>query len=428
MNSFKNVIESAVIKLANRSVYKFSILLMFCACSISQEEASPKKDIRESVYAMMKDWYLFYDKVPIVNPLHFADTTIVEALKYKPADKWSFIKRDNGELAREIANSTEEGSIGAYIVEQEKYARVIAVIKGSPADNVGLKRGDSVVFIRPTASAVTLEWFDAQKRFKSATIPKQTVVINPVLHTQVFDTLSTKIGYWVFFSFPDTTKFSYIEESFQIFRQAGITKLIIDLRYNGGGFLRTMEFVANLLAPFSARGKLMYSILMNDRYSKARKDCYFSTSSDGLPFLSEIVFITSSFTASSSDMLINILKPYIRITTVGQTTVGKYLSYPIFEHLGYTIGLINAKCVNSLGEPVSFEGITGWQPIIAARDGIEFDWGDVRDEMLQAAFRVIASQVVSMQWSRRESMNFTSYRFVLENLFDKGIITDIQER
>jgi len=380
----------------------------------------PQKDIRQEVYKIMKDWYLFYDKVPNVNPLEFADTAIVDALKYKAADHWSFILRDDGKLVEELETGTQQGSIGAYIVSQGSYSRVIAVIPGSPAAQIGLARGDSVVFVQATQSHVTLRWFDAQKQEKTGTAFWAKVSVNPVLHTQVFDTLAARIGYWVFLEFTDTNKINLIENSFRYFQQQNVSKLIVDLRYNGGGYLRTMEMVANLLAPASANGKLMYSSMLNDRYPKEREDIYFRLSPAGLPNLTEIIFITSSETASSSDMLINSLKPYIKITTVGQTSVGKYLGYPIFEYLGYTLAIVSSKSVNAQGDPKNFEGITGWQPSIVATDGIAFPWGDVRDDMLRAAFAAISGTSTARQSAVHPAEK--PYNFLFRSLGDKGII------
>ena len=129
-----------------------------------------------------------------------------------------------------------------------------------PAEKAGLKRGDAIFKVngrtipaKDYASTVselmggdrlTAELYDG----RTVTLEAREMYENPVLLDKVFDLGGKRIGYLVYTSF---TLDSYREliDACTRFKEAGVKELILDLRYNGGGFAAAEEFLASLLAP-----------------------------------------------------------------------------------------------------------------------------------------------------------------------------------
>lgn len=155
------------------------------------------------------------------------------------------------------------------------------------------------------------------------------------------------------------------------------------MRYNGGGRTRIARKLASLIASPATDGELLIEYRLNDKYSEFNFERIFEPEANALG-LQSVVFITSGSTASSSEIVINSLKPYINVRTVGTTTVGKsYISAPR-DFCG--------KRMNALeGEGFNANGVSVYGGIAAdcyAQDDTSVDWGIVGDNpepMLLAA-------------------------------------------
>ena len=145
-----------------------------------------------------------------------------------------------------------------------------------------------------------------------------------------FPGLTEPVGYFHYLSFM-ANFVGDIEDAMQQFRSAGVRKLIVDLRYNGGGDSRASQLLTDCLAPASAVGKPYVVRKHNDylagkykAYSDAENTYTIAASGHSLD-PEEIYFITGSGSASASEMVMNGLKPYLgdRLQMVGDTTYGK---------------------------------------------------------------------------------------------------------
>src|SRR5690606_32839280 len=132
-------------------------------------------------------------------------------------------------------------------------------------------------------------------------------------------------------------------------KQENINYLIVDLRYNRGGLATSAIHLASMMVPHLSGDKVFSYTQYNKNYtdyfnsdeykSKYNDDPtvshfveYINTNSSQTPQvainnvgtqLKSIYFLTSSRTASASELVINALKPYITCVLVGETTVGK---------------------------------------------------------------------------------------------------------
>ena len=254
----------------------------------------------------------------------------------------------------------------------------------SPASKAGLQRGDVIVQVngktmtRASSGAAQLSQeaidiinkellggnkvelgllrYDAAKeKYASKTLSMEAVEMyeDPVLLSKVFDCGGKKVGYLVFTSFTLEACEKLIKVAADL-KAEGVGELILDLRYNSGGFVMTENVLASLLAPEAnvLAGDVLSTEVFNDQLAKYYADkkidtnTYFTTefvlnkgqadehkfSSAGANIgITRIYAIVDSGTASASEAIICDLYPYMDITLVGRKTHGKYCSGVMME-------------------------------------------------------------------------------------------------
>lgn len=117
---------------------------------------------------------------------------------------------------------------------------------------------------------------------------------------------------------------------FAQFLTDGVTDLVIDLRYNGGGSVRTAIYLASMITG-QFTGQTFFTEQWNaDRQAEFAEDGVFVSSfvNGGEAInslnLTTVYVLTTSKTASASELVINGLAPYINVVQIGDNTTGKY--------------------------------------------------------------------------------------------------------
>ena len=164
----------------------------------------------------------------------------------------------------------------------------------------------------------------------AAELNTRTSLITKIFQPGDFPGLSEPVGYFLYMAFK-ANFLDDIAQAMTYFRDNGVHKLIMDLRYNGGGDTRASDTLMTYLAPRSAVGK-PYVTRHHNSYL-ASLDESFTDENNTVPVggnaaaldLDRIYFITGSGTASASEMVINGLRPYMgdKLQMVGDTTYGK---------------------------------------------------------------------------------------------------------
>ncbi len=171
------------------------------------------------------------------------------------------------------------------------------VAKGKPAERAGLKRGDIIWTLN--GKDITIDNYSDLFYASSVSIQvqhglesKELVTVsmeankeweNPVLLDTTYDVNGKKVGYLVYNSF-DVNSMTTLPDVFRKFKANGIEELILDLRYNGGGFVNTECELASLIAPYAnvAAKDVFQTEVYNDLLTEAWKtqmdfNTYFDT-------------------------------------------------------------------------------------------------------------------------------------------------------
>ena len=123
---------------------------------------------------------------------------------------------------------------------------------------------------------------------------------------------------------------SQLNAVFGQFISEGVTDLVLDLRYNSGGSVRTANYLSSMITGQNT-GQVFYSEQWNaDRQEEYAQNGLFLDSfvnggeSINSLMLNEVYVLTSSRTASASELVINGLSPYINVVQIGDNTSGKF--------------------------------------------------------------------------------------------------------
>jgi carboxyl-terminal processing protease len=260
--------------------------------------------------------------------------------------------------------------------------------------------------------------------------------INPVITSKVIDLGNgKKVGYIVFNSFVILKNAQpQIDAAFNTFKTAGVTDLVVDLRYNGGGYVETAEYLDNQIAPSTTNNSLMYTAYYNNTLTagkavllknQVRKDdngnsynygqVDFSVAGNQTKFgtahplnLNRVFFIVTGSTASASELTINNLRPYMNVQLVGRTTYGKPVGFFDIDINKYQMYIPEFETKNSAGQGGYYTGMvpasTDYPGYNAADDPTK-DFGDVTERLLASVLSDINSGVYKVTSASVESLN-----------------------
>jgi hypothetical protein len=198
--------------------------------------------------------------------------------------------------------------------------------------------------------------------------------------TKVIDVGNRKVGYILFESFIDTSN-AALDQAFATFARQGVTELVIDERYNGGGELSVAQHLASLIAGDSLAGRTLGTLAFNDKHTNQNQSYAFQTVANALD-LTQVFFITTQASASASEFIINSLVPYIHVVTVGSATFGKPVGENGFDVCTNVLYPITFKISNAAGYGDYFSGLPA---TCAAADDRTHALGDPAETSLATA-------------------------------------------
>ena len=191
-------------------------------------------------------------------------------------------------------------------------------------------------------------------------------------------------------------------------KHENVKDLILDLRYNGGGILDVASDLASYIAGNAHFNTPFVSISYNDK--KTAYDTTFNFNSILYPLnLTRLVVITTRSSASASEEVINGIKPYVTVTTIGDTTNGKPTGEDTWQYANtYIFAPITFEVVNSLSQGGFY---AGFAPAKYVTDDITHDFSDRNEPCLKEAIYFLENGKF-----RQKALTFTNRQFnILKN-------------
>ncbi len=296
----------------------------------------------------------------------------------------------------------------------ERGWKVISVAGMTPKNN------DS--FISPFLNAIdqnTIEMIleKPDKSQQSYTFSQTDYQTNTIQSTKIFEEDGKKIGYFCFTDFLGDDTAAGLEGVFANFQSKGVNELIIDLRYNGGGYVSLAQQLLNLVAPSSATGKVMFTYQYNDKLTSINRSTKFSPINK--LGLTKVVIITTKNSASASELLINSLKPHMDVKIVGTPSHGKPVGFPVIPVMDYVVAPVAFKTVNSAGEADYY---TGFKPDFPEEDDLTKNFGDPNEKCLKVALEYLKTGKVITNSTKsariNASINMETWNDKLPKTFD----------
>jgi carboxyl-terminal processing protease len=348
-------------------------------------------------------------------------------------------------------------SFSAFGTDNNYRLYIKAVYPGSSAAEKGLTRGAEITTIDGTRigtnfqsekvlindlldntiPSANLKGLKVDGSAFDVTLNRTSYTSSPVYKSKVFNVNGKKVGYVHLGRFSRLTNAessnpsdTNLDPVFAKFASEGLTDLIVDLRYNGGGYVSTAEHLINLIAPSTATG-VMYkevynktlreinrntTILKNQPLTDASGNVRYDTNGKmltyanvdytiagntanfkkvgGLSGIKNIVFIVTGNTASASELTINALKPFVNVKLVGTTTYGKPVGFfPVTIENRYDVYFSMFETLNSKDEGKYYAGMK--PDITDAVDDAKRDFDDATENYIAKALNLLAPSSVT---------------------------------
>ena len=385
------------------------------------------------VRSWIDETYLWYREVPatyqpqsFATPISYFDVLKTTAMTAsgKPKDQFHFTLPTAEWEAAQNGIELGYGMLLAVTRTTPPRKAVITIIEpGSPAALAGLQRGDelqtidgvdfvhasdtaSVTIINaglfPKAQGTHTLGLSRNGAPMSVSLTAVDVSTSAVQNERIIDTPTGKVGYLTFNTHNNVAERQLVE-TMRRFQAAGISDLVLDVRYNGGGYLDVASELAYMIAgPQVTAGKTFEQVLFNDK-TRPQAPVPFHAQSQGFPApnplakgtplpslgLRRVTLLTTGNTCSASEAIINGLRGVdVEVNLIGGTTCGKPYGFYPAPNCGTTYFAVQFQGVNAKGFGDFADGMA---PTCDVTDDYQHQLGDPSEGMLAAALRYRSS-------------------------------------
>lgn len=391
--------------------------LALAACGGGSDSAAPAgatscdADAQKTwLRGYMQDWYLWAGSAPNPDPAGYATlASYLDALRFPglgavPNDRWSYLQ-DSARYNQFFGEGRTLG-YGLFVngIELVLPLRVRMVEPQSPAAPAGLQRGDVIVsangrtaadlvaandfaVLNPAQAGDTLTLvIDRAGVQSTVVVTAATYTLTPVPVARVLTLAGgTTAGYVMLKDFITQAE-APLATALADFRAAGATELIVDLRYNGGGRISTATALASLIAGASHAGQVFTQLRYNAAHQASNTS--FTLASSPAPAFRRVVVLTGPRTCSASELVVNGLRPYAQVVTIGGATCGKPFGFNPVASCGTTVSAVNFQSYNAANQGDYYDGIV---PTCAAADTFTGALGDPAEALTAAATSYLAN-------------------------------------
>ena len=391
----------------------------------------------------LNEWYLFPSLMnTAANPASFSDVQgYIDAVvaPARAASRDRFFTHITS-IAAENAFFSSGSSAGFGIrLSYDSAGRrlfVMEAFEGAPALAAGLDRGVEITAIGTSAATIQTVTslfaaggsqavsdalgpstagtsrvlrIVASGATSEVTVTKADYALTPVsarYGAKVLLDGSKRVGYLNLRTFIDTAD-PALRSAFASFKAQGVTELIIDLRYNGGGLISIADLFGDLLGGGRAGQVFDFTTFRPEKAAQNTQKNFFTQPETIAP--SKIAFIGTGGTASASELVMNAMRPYLGTSQalVGSNTFGK----PVGQ-----IALDRSQCDDRLrvvafrGENANRQGdyYTGLASVMertcAASDDFTRPLGDAAEASTKAALDFLGGRTCTAFTSSTEGV------------------------
>lgn len=385
--------------------------LLLAACGGGGSD-SCDADEKSWLRCYMAEWYFWYATAPTPDPADhatlesFFNASLFPGDATFPADRWS--SYESTESFNQFFGDGQNLGYGLAVAGLEVEGRpdlplrVRYIEPLSDAATKGLRRGEQIMSINGVAASSYIESNDFSVLVPTAAGQTLNLVVRgvggdrnlqlvasvhtltPVQNSAVITTpLGRKVGY-VFVKDMINQVNSPLQSAFANFRSQGVSDVVVDLRYNGGGLVSVGRTVASYVGGTRSSGQIYAQLLYNDLRAASNNSTFrFESPGDALG-LSRVYVLTGARTCSASEQFINGLAPFVNVVQIGDVTCGKPLGFLPQPFGSNTFSIVNFESVNQLNEGRYFDGLA---PSCDVADDLDAALGSTSEGLLAAALQ-----------------------------------------
>ncbi len=411
------------------------LVLTSTSCSQNDDGFEPEylpgsnAHINQWIYKQMQRYYLWNSALPVQSQtnLSLSPQDYFKSIT-SATDRYSYTYHP---ALKETFSQNLRKSFGFDMdlvrVQGKSFATVLYSLPDSPAMKVGLTRGILISAIDDQnitetnfenlydklieEEQVNLSITSYSK--ESGFIPlkqiqlSQRFTLNPPIKGKVISRHGKKIGY-INLPYFEVGMAGGFANVFQEFKSQGVSEVVLDLRYNGGGDVSSAAALSIILAP-SIKGNDRFITfkgnknggIVNQSFREALEVNETNVSFEALrtvhPSIYKVYVLCGKRTASASEIIINNLSPYMKVVTIGETTYGKnYAGFTIQDNRdskspGWVLFPVIYKLYNADGIGDYREGLSPRYKLNELKTSGLSPLGDPQEILFEKALELIAS-------------------------------------
>ena len=409
--------------------------------------------------AQLREWYLFPETLPAsLDPAQFSnvddyiDALTATARSQRRDRFFTYLTSIQEENA--FFSSGQSAGFGIRLTSDATGRRVFVAeaFEGAPALAAGIDRGAEIVAIGTSqnnlrsvsdiiaaegsitnalgpsspGTARVLRIADASGT-RVVTVTKADFELIPVstrYGARIIEDGGRRVGYLNLRTFISTAD-PALRQAFAGFRAQGITEVIVDYRYNGGGLVSTAELMGDLLGANRTRQEVFSFTTFRPDKSQFNETRFFDPQPQSIA-PTKIAFIGTRSTASASELVINSFIPYLRANEalVGTNTFGKPVGQIALDRATCDdrLRVVAFKTENAARQGDYYDGLAPFmEASCQAPDDITRQLGDPAEGSTRAALDFLAGRPCT----RIASGGLTTQR-VRETVSESELVTPEQ--
>ncbi|MGW8281099.1 S41 family peptidase [Sphingomonas aurantiaca] len=310
--------------------------------------------------SQLREWYLFPDTLPAtLSPAAYTtvddyiDALTATARAQRKDRFFTYLTSIKAEDAYYASGSSAGFGLRFALDQSGRRLFAAEAFEGAPGLAAGIDRGTEIVAIGTTSAnlrtvsaiiaaegtagltnalgpdtvgtARVMQVSDAAGT-RTVTVTKADFSLLPVstrYGAKIIQDGGQSVGYINLRTFIKTAE-PALKSAFADFRAKGVTRVIIDLRYNGGGLIETAEYLGDLLGGARSTSEVFDYVTFRTEKASNNTTRFFAPKAESIA-PTRIAFIGTGGTASASELVINAFTPYLHTNAglIGTNTYGK---------------------------------------------------------------------------------------------------------